>query len=125
MTNFIDSVRHDRPISVHRGTARSWCYIDDIVNGCRLLMERWDGEGYQAFNIGRHDPRPTVEVAELICQMLGKPTDLIELADPGPLVTPVKNASFDKAEQLLGYRAQVDLETGIQRTVEWHMSQLP
>jgi nucleoside-diphosphate-sugar epimerase len=125
MTNFIDSVRHDRPITVHRGTARSWCYIDDIVNGCRLLMERWDGEGYQAFNIGRHDPRPTVEVAELICQMLGKPTDLIELADPGPLVTPVKNASFDKAEQLLGYRAQVDLETGIQRTVEWHMSQLP
>ena len=35
MTNFIDAVRHDRPITVHRGTSRSWCYIDDIVAGCR------------------------------------------------------------------------------------------
>lgn len=125
MTNFIDSVRHDRPITVHRGTSRSWCYIDDIVAGCQALMERWDGRSYEAFNIGRHDPQPTTDVAELICSMLGKPTGLIELADPGPLVTPVKNASFAKAERLLGYLAQVDLSDGIRRTIEWQTSTLP
>jgi nucleoside-diphosphate-sugar epimerase len=125
MTNFIDSVRRDRPITVHRDTARSWCYIDDIVNGCRLLMERWDGERYEAFNLGRHDPRPTVEVAELICRMLGKSTDLIQLADPGPLVTPIKNASFDKAERMLGFSAAVGLEEGIQRTIDWQLATIP
>jgi len=125
MTNFIDSVRHDRSITVHPGTSRSWCYIDDIVAGCRLLMEKWDGRSYEAFNIGRHDPRPTTEVAELICGILGKPTDLIQLAAPGPLVTPIKNASFEKAERLLGFSARVGLEDGIRRTVDWHQARLP
>jgi len=125
MTNFIDSVRHDRPIMVHRGTSRSWCYIDDIVTGCQLLMEQWDGKEYEAFNIGRHDPWPTTEVAKLICSILGKSNDLIQLADPGPLVTPIKNASFEKADRLLGYRAKVDLEDGIRRTIEWHLARLP
>lgn len=125
MTNFIDSLRHDRPITVHRNTSRSWCYIDDIVNGCKLLMERWDGEKYEAFNLGRHDPEPTVEVAELICDLLDKPRDLIRLEDPGPLVTPIKNASFDKAERMLGYRAQVSLEDGIRRTIDWHVANIP
>jgi nucleoside-diphosphate-sugar epimerase len=125
MTNFIDAIRHDRPIVVHRGTSRSWCYIDDIVNGCRLLMERWDGAEYQAFNIGRHDPVPTTDVAALVCDLLEKPHDLIQLADPGRLVTPVKNASFDKAERMLGYTASVGLEDGVERTIEWHRSRLP
>jgi nucleoside-diphosphate-sugar epimerase len=125
MTNFIDSVRHDRQITVHRGTSRSWCYIDDIVAGCQLLMERWEGISYEAFNIGRHDPRLTTDVAELICAILGKPTELIQLADPGPLVTPIKNASFEKADQLLGFSAQVGLEDGIRRTIEWHTKVLP
>jgi dTDP-glucose 4,6-dehydratase len=122
MTNFIDSLRHDRPITVHRGTSRSWCYIDDIVAGCRSLMERWDGASYEAFNIGRSDPRPTTEVAELIAGLLDKPTDLIEYAEAGPLVTPVKNASFEKARQVLGYEAEVGLEDGVQRTIEWQRS---
>jgi nucleoside-diphosphate-sugar epimerase len=125
MTNFIDRVRHDRPITVHRGTSRSWCYIDDIVTACRLLMEEWDGRSYQGFNLGRSDPQPMTDVAELICRLLGKPTDLIQLADPGPLVTPVKNASFEKARQLLGYEAQVELEDGIRRTIAWQEATIP
>ncbi len=125
MTNFIDRVRHDKPITVHRGTSRSWCYIDDIVAGCRRLMEGWDGQRYEGFNIGRADPRPMTEVAELICELLDKPTDLIQLADPGPLVTPIKNASFDKAKRLLGYEAQVGLREGIERTIAWHQASQP
>jgi len=125
MTNFIHSIRHDRPINVHRGTSRSWCFIDDIVAGCRLLMECWDGSSYEAFNIGRHDPLPTTEVAELICDLLGKPRDLITLSDPGPLVTPIKNASFEKARDRLGFSAKVELEEGIRQTIAWHEQNVP
>lgn len=125
MTNFIDRVRHGQPITVHRGTSRSWCYIDDIVDGCRLLMERWPAETYEGFNLGRADPRPMTDVAELICRMLDRPTSLIELADPGPLVTPVKNASFEKARRLLGFEASVPLEDGVRRTIDWQLATLP
>lgn len=125
MTNFIHNVRHDQPINVHRGTARSWCYIDDIVAGCRALMERWDGKSYEAYNIGRSDPLPTTEVAEMICDLLGKPRDLIQLSEPGPLVTRVKNASFAKAKEELGWEAQIDLREGVERTIAWHTATLP
>ncbi|TME11343.1 MAG: NAD(P)-dependent oxidoreductase [Chloroflexi bacterium] len=125
MTNFIDRLRHDQPIDVHRGTARSWCFIDDIVRGCRLLMENWDGSSYEGFNIGRADPRPMTEVAELLCRLLDKPTDLIRPSDPGPLVTPVKNASFAKAHEWLGFEAEVDLEEGVRRTIAWHAATFP
>jgi nucleoside-diphosphate-sugar epimerase len=125
MTNFIDRIRHGQPITVHRGTSRSWCFIDDIVEGCRLLLERYDGRPYEAFNIGRSDPRPMTDVAELICTMLDQPTSLIRLAEPGPLVTPVKNASFEKARDILGYEAKVPLEEGIRRTIAWHLANVP
>ena len=104
MTNFIDRVRHDRPITVHRGTSRSWCYIDDIVAGCRLLMENWDGERYEGFNIGRGDPQPTTDVAALICEMLDKPTSLIELAHPGPLVIPSRTRHSTRHSACSGTR---------------------
>ena len=125
MTNFIDSIRHGRPITVHEGTSRSWCYIDDIVAGCRLLMERWDGSSYEAFNLGRADPKPMTEVAELICDQLGQPRSLIQLAQPGPLVTPIKNASFEKAKRVLGFEATVGLSEGIERTIKWQRATLP
>lgn len=125
MTNFIDRIRHDQPITVHHGTSRSWCFIDDIVEGCRLLMDRWDGSPYEGFNLGRSDPRPMTEVAELICRLLDRPTSLIRLADPGPLVTPVKNASFEKASRMLGFEAEVPLEEGIRRTIAWQQATLP
>ena len=36
-----------------------------------------------------------------------------------PFVSLVKNASFDKARQVLAYQANVDLGEGIRRTIEW------
>jgi nucleoside-diphosphate-sugar epimerase len=125
MTNFIDNLRHDRPITVHRGTSRSWCYVDDIATACQKLMENWDGHRYEGYNLGRDDPQPMTGVAELLCRVLDKPTDLIRLADPGQLITPVKNASFAKAREQLGYEAQVDLEEGVRRTIAWHVANVP
>ena len=93
--------------------------IDDLMLGCG------QPGGEAGFNIGRADPRPMTEVAELICELLEKPTDLIQLADPGPLVTPVKNASFEKARTALGFEAAVPLREGITRTIAWHLATQP
>ena len=104
MTNFIDNVRHDRPITVHRGTSRSWCYIDDIVAGCRSLMEGWDGRRYEAYNLGRDDPRPMTEVAELICRLLGKPTELDHPRRPGAARHPGEERLVRQGPRAIGLR---------------------
>jgi nucleoside-diphosphate-sugar epimerase len=120
MTNFVYQALRLEPIRAHEGTARSWCFIDDIVEGCRLAMERFDpARGYQAYNIGRVGLVDMVECAKLVCRLAGAPEDLVEVTQPGQFVTHVKNASFDKAYDHFGFEAKIDLEEGIRRTIEW------
>jgi nucleoside-diphosphate-sugar epimerase len=83
-------------------------------------MEKAPDQGYQAYNIGRDDRRSMEEVAHLICRLTGRLDSLVQMVGlPARLVTPVKDASFDKAYRVLGYKAKVPLEEGIRRTIEW------
>jgi nucleoside-diphosphate-sugar epimerase len=119
MTNFVYRILTDQPISVHTGTARSWCYVSDIVEGCILAMEHQNPGGYEAYNIGRDELVDTTRVAEIICELSGKPKSLINYTEPNWLVTSVKNASFDKAKIKLNYESKIPLEEGIARTIAW------
>ena len=120
MTNFVHSALTGQRISLHRNTARSWCYIDDIVRACRMAMEGFDpARGYQAYNIGRDDLRSMDDTARLIFRLAGASEDLIDVAEPGPFVTRVKNASFDKAKEHFGYESHISVEEGVERTIAW------
>lgn len=120
IANFIFNILRDKPITVHRNTCRSWCYIDDIVEGCRLAMERAPDNDYQAYNIGRDDLRSMEDIATLICQLTGKSPSLIRLVKPPKkLLTRVKDASFEKAYKSFGYESKIPVEEGIRRTIKW------
>ena len=123
MANFIYRVLSDQPIAVHRGTARSWCYVDDVVEGCRLVMEHSPDDGYHAYNLGRDDLRSMEEIAQLVCEFAGKPASLIRVVDPPQrLLTTIKDASFEKAKRVLGYESRIAVEEGIPLTMEWQRS---
>lgn len=124
MTNFVYSALTGKTLNVHRGTARSWCYIDDIVGGCIAAMEKAPQNGYQAYNIGRDDLRPTEEVAELIVKLAGASPSQLVFSNPDRLVYPVKDASFAKARRDLEWEAMITLEDGIQRTIAWQKKTL-
>lgn len=125
MSNFIyRALRGDR-ITAHRGTAREWCYIDDIVEGCRLALEGFDSSrGYQAYNVGRSGLIDTVECARLVCRLADAPEDLVDVVEPGPFTTHVKQASFHKIREHFGFEAKVALEAGVARTVEWQRTNI-
>src|SRR2546425_1308011 len=118
ISRFVYNVLHDRPITVHRGGVRSWCYIDDIAEGWRLVMERFTPGKAELYNIGRNDPCSMLDVAKMICSVAGKTTDLIRTSDPPKFVMAVKKCSLEKAKQRLGFEAKVPLEEGLRRTVE-------
>ena len=120
MTNFVAAGLNGSPIKVHRGTARSWCYIGDVVRACRMAMEGVDfASGYSAFNIGNPGLVSMDEIATMVCDATGAPHSLIEVVDPTPNTTLVKNASFQKALDRFGYEASIDVREGIRLTVEW------
>ena len=126
MTNFIHRALRGEPITAHRGTARSWCFIDDIVEGCRLAMEGFDASrGYHAYNLGNSGLIDTVECAKLVCRLADASEDLVEVVEPGPFTTRVKLASFDKIRDHFGFEARIDLEEGIRRTIEWQRENVP
>jgi len=120
MTRFIYNLMRGRSVSVHRGAKRSWCYIDDMCAGWEAVVSHMDSGPYDVYNIGRHDPRPMEEVAELICRLTGRPTSLIKETNVPRFVSLVKNASFEKAKEELGFEAKVSLDEGVRRTIEWH-----
>jgi len=119
ISRFIYNISHGRPVAVHRGATRSWCFVDDIIEGWRLVMEHFVPGKAEMYNIGRHDPRTMLSIASTICELTGRSKDLIRIAEPPKFVMSVKQASFDKARERTGFEPKVPIEEGLRRTIEW------
>ncbi len=124
MTRFIYSVLNNQSINVHRNTYRSWCYVDDIVEGCILALDSCQGHEYNAYNIGRDELISTQKIAEMICDYTNKARSLIRLTDPDWLVTRKKDTSFEKAYKKFGYKSKISTSEGIKKTINWQEKHL-
>jgi len=102
---------------------RSWCYVDDMVEGALLCLEKAEAVGH-VFNIG--NPRATVTVANLaqIVRRLCGSQSRIKYTNKDYVDVELRIPSIKKAQTLLGYQPQVDLEDGLARTIEWYRKQL-
>ncbi len=111
---------------VHKGTERSWCYIDDFVDAMILVLENHTfKEGiYEAYNIGTQDYRSMEDVAELVLTMTGAPRSLMKIVEPpSKFLVRKKRFSTEKIEAL-GFSPKITLEEGIRKTIQWHKSVL-
>lgn len=120
---FIVRALEGRDLLLHNDGSqiRSWCYIDDIVDGILLALERPEAVGH-AFNVG--NPRSTVTIHHLareILRLSSSASRLRSVAWDYPDVE-LRVPDIDKARQLLGYSPRVDLEEGLLRTIYWYRS---
>lgn len=100
---------------------RAWCFVDDFVECIMRCLTVPEAIG-ESFNIGNARTVITIlGLAQTICRVLGSTADIVH--DP-PLSADIalRIPSVDKAERILGFKAQVDLEEGIKRTAEWMQS---
>ena len=102
---------------------RSWCYIDDIVDGILVALERPEAVGH-AFNIG--NPRSTVTIHHLAREIvrLSSSSSRLEYVSWDFPDVELRVPAIEKARELLGYEPTVDLEEGLLRTISWYRSQL-
>lgn len=116
MDNMLWQAHHRKPIIVHRGSARSWCWIGDIVRGYEMIMN--SGE-IGAFNVGRDDDERTMLwLAKKSCELADAPTSLIREVDPPANKTIIKRLSTKRLESL-GWKPEVALEKGMPLVYEW------
>ena len=97
---------------------RAWCYVDDFVDCMMRCIEDERAIG-ESFNIGNARAVMTVlGLAQTVCRVLESKSKIIH--DP-PLSADVelRIPSVKKTEEMLGFKAEIDLEEGIKRTAEW------
>jgi UDP-glucose 4-epimerase len=97
---------------------RAWCYVTDFVDCLMLCLEKKEAIGH-SFNLGNARAiMTTLGLAQTVCRVL-KSESKISHRPPLSADIELRIPSVEKAEQLLGFKAKVDLEEGITKTAEW------
>lgn len=122
--NFIGQALRREPLTVYGdGTqTRSFCYVDDLVEGIyRLLFV----DEHEPVNLGNPHEMSIVQFAELINELTGntagvifKPHERIE-GDPQ-----TRRPDISKARRLLNWEPQVGIREGLKRTIAYFKEQL-
>lgn len=121
VTNFIKQALSGADITI-QGTGkqtRSFCYIDDQVEGM-IKMIRSKEEG--PINIGNPDEFTIKELAELVLVLTGSKSKIkyIETAVSDPKQ---RRPDISLAKKKLGWRPKIKLEEGLTRTIKWFRNQ--
>jgi UDP-glucose 4-epimerase len=118
---FIEAALAGRDLVVHGDGSqiRAWCYVDDMVAALLLCLERPEAVGH-SFNIGNARSAVTIfDLAQRIKRLTGCPGEIVlqplHYAD-----VELRIPNVDKARDILGFEAQVDLDEGLQRTIAWY-----
>lgn len=120
---FITSCILDENLSVHGdgNSARDWVYVGDL---CRAVdkalhvdIERVKGE---AINIGTGKSTSISTIAEMIIKIMGKSSSFIQYVGDRLGQVKLHISSVKKAEELLEWRANVSLEEGLNKTIDWY-----
>ena len=98
-------------------TRRDYTFIDDIIAGVRAAID-YSKTDYEVINLGESR---TVELRELISLLENelRTTAKIERQPLQPGDVPQTFADITKAQQILGYDPQTQIENGIRKFVAW------
>ncbi len=119
VSNFIVQALQGAEITIFGdGTqTRSFQYIDDLIDGLIRLMDTSDNFTGPV-NIGNPHEISVAELAEKIIMMTGSKSRLVYR--PRPQDDPQqRRPDITLAKERLGWQPKVDLETGLQRTIEY------
>lgn len=117
------------PIYGDGRNVRDWLYVKDHCKGIALVYEK--GRTGETYNIGGRNERNNLYIARTICQLLDRLAPREDGKSYGDQVTFVKDrAGHDfryaidasKIENELGWRAEENFESGIEKTVAWYLN---
>jgi UDP-glucose 4-epimerase len=124
LRNFIQRAIRDEPIEIHGdGTQiRAWCYVDDMVEGVLLALTHPNAVG-ESFNIGNQRAVTTIYgLASTVVRVL-ESKSTIGFVRRDYVDVELRVPAVQKASELLGFNAKVDLDEGILRTADYYRAQ--
>jgi UDP-glucose 4-epimerase len=122
---FIETALAGRDLVVHGDGSqiRAWCYVDDMVEALMLALEHPNAVG-QSFNVGNARSAVTIyDLAQRIRRLTGCSGEIV-FEPLGYTDVELRIPNVDKARQLLGFEAKVELDEGLARTIAWYREKL-
>jgi GDP-D-mannose 3',5'-epimerase len=98
---------------------RSFCYIDDCVEGIlRIMMSDYD----QPLNVGSDEMVSINEICDIVAEIDGRPITKKHI--PGPEGVRGRNSDNTRIKEVLNWAPSISLRDGIRKTYAWIKSQL-
>jgi UDP-glucuronate decarboxylase len=119
VSNFIVQALRGEPITLYGdgSQTRSFCYVDDLVEGLIRLMDTPD-DITGPINLGNPVEFTIRELAEKVLELTGSRSKLV--FQPLPQDDPTRRRpDTTRARQILDWQAQVPLEAGLRHTIDY------
>lgn len=119
VSNFIMQALRNEDISVYGDglQTRSFCYVDDLINGMISLMETKD-EVTGPVNLGNPGEFTILELAQAVIRLTGSSSGIVH--HPLPQDDPLqRRPDIRLAEQLLQWKPEISLEEGLEKTISY------
>tara|TARA_R110002096_G_scaffold212352_10_gene399860 strand:+ start:10115 stop:11047 length:933 start_codon:yes stop_codon:yes gene_type:complete len=123
VSNFIVQALQGQDITIY-GTGqqtRSFCFVDDLIEGFLRLMDQESCVG--PMNIGNPSEFSMLELAELVIKTVGSSSKLVfkDLPADDPKQ---RCPDITQAKEVLDWTPQVSLEEGLKRTIEYFKTKI-
>jgi GDP-L-fucose synthase len=99
---------------------REFLYVEDAADGILAAAERYDGS--EPINLGSGYEISIRDLAQLIARIMDyRGRFVYDTSKPNG--QPRRQLSVERAEKLLGWRAQTSFEAGLEKTITWWRQQ--
>jgi dTDP-glucose 4,6-dehydratase len=117
--NFIQQALRGEPLTVYGEgkQTRSFCYVDDLIEGIyRLMMS----DQHEPVNIGNPAETSILDTAELINEIVDNPAGLVTRTEKRLGNDPERRQpDITRAKEWLGWEPKVDFRTGLRKTIPY------
>ncbi len=122
ISNFIVQALRNKALTIYGdgSQTRSFCYVDDLINGMSLLMK---SNFKKPMNIGNPVEFTIKELAFLIKDLINPRLEIIykELPQDDPKQ---RKPSISLAKEVLNWEPKIELKEGLINTIEWFKNNL-
>lgn len=118
VSNFIIQALKNEDITIYGdgSQTRSFCYVDDLVQGMVALMNTEDFMG--PVNVGNDGEYAILDLAKMVIELTNSSSKII--FKPLPSDDPCqRKPDLSLAKEKLNYAATVDVKDGLQKTIEY------
>ena len=119
VSNFIVQALKNEDITVYGDgmQTRSFCYVDDLVDGAIRMMNNEKGF-IGPVNLGNTVETPIIEFAKIIIDLTGSSSKIVHKPLPSDDPTQ-RRPDITLAGEMLGWKPSVELRTGLKKTIEY------